>query len=320
MADRAMAESGIVNTDVVIVRAGKNSVHRNWMQGQPAYDLIVFAYEELPPELTSMATAAITLAGPKIYSWDQLFSQRPEILQNYRQIALLDDDLICTAADINASFAAGARYQLDLWQPSLSWDSYFSYAVALHNPLFRLRYVNFIELMCPFFSAAHLRLALPLFALGFETTVDRLWCRLQPDGRYAYAIIDAVQFRHSRPVGQNAAAQGFLKDATRRDGNMYQAVIDRTESELNLFFRGPVAYAGITRKGTRVGGRVVMAAMSLVLFLARRRRVNKLFFVPVSNHIRHILTRPIDNEPINTALLPRSQHAAPAAEARLEGN
>ncbi len=285
--------------DLLIVRAGRNSAHKNWLADKRSFDLIVFGYEELPDELTSGADESIIITGPKVAAWRKLFDQRPELLTRYEQIAMVDDDLLCTAHDLDTVFEYGRRYKLSLWQPSLTWDSYFSYGVTLHNPQFQLRYVNYVELMCPFFSADQLRRSLPLFTLGYETVIDRLWCRLRPDGDRAYAIIDAVQIRHSRPVGINAAAQGYVRDPKRKDGNMYQTYLDRAEIETGIVFHGPVAYAGITESGKPINGRFFMAMRALVLLRGAAQRVNNRFYRPVTDHVRHILTRPIDNGPID---------------------
>jgi hypothetical protein len=250
-----------------------------------------------------MASETIIAPGTKIASWAKLFASRPDLLDRYQQIALLDDDLLCSIEDINTSFAAGRSHNLLLWQPSLSWDSYFTYGITLNNPLFQLRYVNFIELMCPFFNVQQLRLVLPLFSLGYEVYVDRLWCRLHANSNRRYAILDTVKFTHSRPVGQNAEAQGFSALSRQKKGGMYQPMIDQAEADLAIKFRGPVAYAAITRGGKLLSGRFMMAAMAAAIFGGWRPKSRHKFIEPVLDHIRHNLTRPIDNDPIIIKLL-----------------
>jgi hypothetical protein len=301
-----------MHQDLIIVRCGAGSQHGNWLDRERHYDVIIFGYEPLPAHLTDGAAEVIIMPGPKVVCWQKLLQTRPEILTRYQQIALLDDDLAGSAADINKLFAYGRSRGLSLWQPSLSWDSYFSYAVTLHNPTFRLRYVNFVEMMCPFFSAEQLRRALPLFGLGYEVNIDRLWCRLRPDWCKAYAIVDEVQFRHTRPVGLSAAAQGFGDGLRHRSGNRYQSMIDRAEQETGLYFRGPVAYAGEARNGQAINGRFAMALRTAALLRAARHRVNHRFYRPVADHLRHILTRPIDNEPIDLSLVTARVHEARA--------
>lgn len=285
-----------MSRDLVIVRAGRQSTHGSWTRpGSETFDLLVASYEELPPSLLAHARESVLIPGTKVAGWRELFRRRPDLLARYDQIALLDDDLLIDPEGIEASFAIGRRYGLSLWQPSLTWDSYFSYGIFLHNPVFALRYVNFVEMMCPFFSADHLKLALPLFDLGLETGIDRLWCRLRPTSHEAYAVLDAVQVLHSRPVGKYRSRQGFSDVA-----NAYQQVVDQMETEFGLQFRGPVAYAGRMDDGRRVEGRIPMVMRSLVPLLGWTKSVNRRWFWrSITNHARHILSRPIGNEPID---------------------
>jgi hypothetical protein len=257
-------------------------------------------------ELTVMADEVIILPGPKIASWAKLFAARPDLLETYQQIALLDDDLLCSIDDLNASFAAGRAYNLLLWQPSLTWDSYFTYAVTLNNPSFTLRYVNFIELMCPFFAVDQLRRVLPLFSLGYEVYIDRMWCRLNENSSRRYAILDGVKLKHCRQIGSNAQAQGFSALNKTRHGGIYQSFIDQAEDELDIRFRGAVVYAGVTRKGKLVVGRLVMALMAFSVLQGWRKHKENKFIRPLLDHVRHILTRPIANEPI--AINPPLRH------------
>ncbi len=309
-----MKDVTLMHQDLVIVRCGAGSKHMPWLGAERQYDLILFAYEKMPKALLVGADEVILVPGQKVVCWQKLFAERPEFLTRYRQVALLDDDLTGSTQDINRLFEFGRANGLALWQPSLTWDSYFSYAITLHNPAFQIRYVNFVEMMCAFFSAEHLRRVLPVFSLGYELNVDRLWCRLRPDWQKSYAIIDAVQFRHTRAVGLQAQAHGFRMDLPKKDGSVYQSMIDLAEHEMGVFFHGPVAYAGVTAGGVQVTSRLAMALRSMVPLLGARQRRNHRFFRPVSDHVRHILTRPVENEPLDlAAVTARIAHARGAA-------
>ncbi len=292
-----------MHRDLVIVRCGAGSKHACWAGAEREYDLILFAYETIPKALMAGVDEIILIPGQKVVCWKKLFEARPEFLTRYQQIALLDDDLTGKTADINRLFAYGRTNGMALWQPSLTWDSYFSYAITLHNPAFQIRYVNFVEMMCAFFSAEHLRRTLPLFTLGYELNIDRLWCRLRPDWEKSYAIIDAVQFCHTRAVGLQATEHGFRADLPKKDGSVYQSMIDLAEQEMGVFFHGPVAYGGVTARGAQVKSRLMMALRSMVLFRGARQKRNHRFFRPVSDHLRHILTRPVENEPLDLAAM-----------------
>jgi len=172
----------------------------------------------------------------------------------------------------------------------------------LHNPLTRLRFVNFVEMMCPVFSASMLSRALPLFSVKLETGIDLLWCRLLDEAHYKFAVIDAVSVRHTRPVGQQRAAQGFIGEDSE-----YQTVVDKMELRTGVTFRGPVAYAAVLRNGWRVEGRLRMTAISLITLLSTRKpKGSRWYYRAIVDHVRHNLTRPIRNEPINLGAVLRS--------------
>jgi hypothetical protein len=286
----------MTRSNAVIVRAGAASLHADWRApDEPNFDLIVAAYEALPGRLLEAADAVFLIPGSKVMGWSSVFKSDPGILERYDAIALIDDDLQCSSRDINLCFSLGEQYRLDVWQPSLSWDSYYSYGVFLNNPLFRLRYTNFIEMMCPFFSTEQLRRALPLFEIGLETGIDRLWCRLKDDWNRAYAVLDAVSVRHTRVVGQNAHVQGFVGENAD-----YQTVIDSMERRIGVRFRGPVVYGGVNRFGAPVNGRLAMAACALAPLAGAPNATSRPWlYRRIGDHVRHILTRPIGAERVD---------------------
>ena len=205
-----LAPTGGSHKNLVVVRAGPNSLHPGWTQGpgEPEFDLLVAAYEAGSSD--SSAEWLIRLPGRKIAGYNELFRLHPELLERYEYIALFDDDIRVGKQDLNRLFSIGREYRLQLFQPTLSWDSYFSYAATLsERKRYVLRYTNIVEMMCPVFSASHLKLALPLFGLGYETGIDLVWTHLADDPWYKYAIIDDVVVRHTRPVGTTKAQQGF---------------------------------------------------------------------------------------------------------------
>jgi len=136
---------------------------------------------------------------------------------------------------------------------------------------------------------------LPLFSARLETGVDLLWCRVLDEARYKFAVIDTVSVRHTRAVGQQRADQGFIGE-----NSEYQTVVNKMELQTGVVFRGPVAYSAVLRNGWRAEGRLKMAAISLAtLFSTQRPKGSRWYYRPIVDHVRHNLTRPIDNEPID---------------------
>lgn len=284
-----------MNKRAVIVRAGPNSQHSTWADPSVrSFDLLLPAYAELPLKLKSIANDYAVIPGSKVQGWSNYLKSRPHIYQKYESIAFIDDDIEASAADINKVFELGEKNNMKIWQPSLSWDSFFSYGISLRNPLFKLRYVNYVEMMCPFFSCDQLQITAPLFDLGYETGIDRLWCRLHEDWKKSYGIIDEVCVQHGRKVGLLAAQQGFSNHV-----NAYQEVLNNMEHRSGTLFRGPVAYSGLMKNGRNIQSRYIMSLISIVPILALSKSPNRGWFVrPVLDHVRHNLTRPINNEKV----------------------
>jgi len=275
---------------LVVVRAGRKSLHPQWL-AERNFALMVAWYEQ--PEIDPAAPAPwLTyrdVPGPKVAGFAALFRSEPQLLEDYSHIALIDDDIAADATAIARCFAIGVECGLEIWQPSLTWSSFYSYAIFLHNPVTRLRYCNFIEMLCPFFSATALTRTLPLFDLGYETGIDRAWCRLSDDPLYKYAVVDAVEFTHTRPIGTTAKQQGFDRD--------YDEVLAAFEQQHGIVFQGPVVYGGMLKGGLRFSSRLLSTVISIAAMgaIVRSRVGARFSLMRLLDHVRHNLTRPIDN-------------------------
>jgi hypothetical protein len=280
---------------LVVVRAGKRSLHAGWigLEGRQDFTLAVAAYERLDESPLYPNVNYRDILGNKIRGYSRLFESEPALLEDYTHIALIDDDIRTDALDIGRCFQAGIEHGLEIWQPSLTWDSHFSYAVVLRNPVTHLRYCNFIEMMCPFFTVAALRRALPLFSLGHETGIDRFWCCLSDDPAFKYAVIDSVTVTHTRPIGTTARQQGFE--------NGYDEAFAAIGKEFGAAFHGPVVYGGVLKGGLRFTSRILAAMIStLAAGAILCTPVGKIFgSMRLLDHIRHNLTRPINNDRIS---------------------
>lgn len=283
--------------NLVVVRAGRNSLHPGWRdpERRAGFDLLVARYEPGPSLPARPGVAEVASPGTKVAGYASLFRHYPALLDRYDFIALFDDDLQMRQADIDRLFRIGTRYGLDLFQPALSWDSHFTYAALLQNPQFLLRYTNMVEMMCPVFRAAHLRRALPLFDLSFETGIDLVWCRLTEASRPRCAIVDAVSVTHTRPVGTTKNRQGFAPDETY--DRQIKALLDR----FGISFRGTVTYAAVGRDGRHVSSRLLIAARSLTLWRAIRVTplTTRHFLRFLTDYLRHSLLRPLNLSPVD---------------------
>jgi Protein of unknown function (DUF707) len=299
------ATSG-AHRNLVIVRAGRGSLHPGWLDGAaPAeFDILVASYEAGTPEVRHSQSYAVSSPGPKVAGYADLFRRHPELLEFYDYIALFDDDIRIAQKDIERLFRIGRQYGLDLFQPALSHDSYFSYAATLAHRNFKLRFTNTVEMMCPVFSVAHLRRALPLFELGYETGIDLLWTRLLDDPWRRFAIIDDVVATHTRPVGARKDLQGFRHDEP------YEEQMQAALTRFGVTFRGFVTYEGIDREGRAVRSRRRIAMHSVANWAAvLGTPLRKLDFAWLATDFtRHCLFRPINLRRIDVAAARAGSH------------
>ena len=194
----------IKRRNLVIVRAGNSSLHPEWLKGATVrnWDIVVNYFGDDPDKYKEPDVVRIDSKGPKWPALQELIQSHPEFISDYEYIWLPDDDLLATKADVNRLFDLVKSYKLEVAQPALTWDSYYSHITTLHNSMTKIRFTNYVEVMAPCLCSAMLRKALPLFNSNLSGWgLDYLWSALAEDPLNHIAIIDEVTVRHTRPVG-----------------------------------------------------------------------------------------------------------------------
>lgn len=206
--------------NLVIVRAGDNSVHPGWLTGETRnFDIFVSYFGNQPGRYANHAEYHEDRKGMKWPVLGELLRAHPALIERYDYFWLPDDDLVAETATLNRMFDFAAAYRLALAQPALTRNSYYTWPLLLQDARYHLRYTRFIEVMAPVFDRAALRVCLPTFgesASGWG--LDSLWPRLLADrDEPAIAIIDATPVYHARPVGggelyRHAGMSGAQRD------------------------------------------------------------------------------------------------------------
>ena len=253
--------------NLVVVRAGKNSLHPGWLSGEQArnWDLVVSLYD---PDARFPHPDDVLVVARRGGKWDGLHAlfANSDVTSRYDYIWLPDDDIATSASTINAIFDAMRRYHLDVAQPALTRDSYFSHFALMSCPGYLVRYSNFVETMAPCLKSGVLQAILADFEgsmSGFG--LDYVWCRLSRDNRFKAAILDDVAVHHTRPVGR--ALRNLMDELG----------VSPEDEERRLFARYnlkgktvPLVYAAIDRRQRRRAGPVrlglAMAAAYLSVF------------------------------------------------------
>lgn len=125
-------------------------------------------------------------------------------LGDYDYIAEIDHDVLLSVSAINHLLFIARLHHLDLFQPSLSHDSFISHPHLAHRPGLVLRETTFVESMTPFFSAAAFALARDSFVESITAWgLDFIWSSRVRQNQGKLAVIDAVLAKHLNPVRSN---------------------------------------------------------------------------------------------------------------------
>ena len=189
-----------MSKNCVISAVGKNSLHRQWLMGQPAFDLHLIVYDDSFQTFMGDTPYVCQLRGYKLRIVYEYLCSNPDILGRYDYFFLPDDDISMDSKVINSLFESMRFYDLEIGQPSLV-SSYFFWPHTLRDRYCRVRYTNFVEMMVPCFSRDALIKVLFTFnenETGWGTEAH--WASLIGNRPNSMAIIDEVGVVHTRPI------------------------------------------------------------------------------------------------------------------------
>lgn len=284
------------NRSLLISRVGPHSLHKHWLAPGNArnFDVLLSAYD---PACEAPAGDSIFFEyrpGRKVAGYAEVLREHREMLRQYDYVALFDDDLLIDSIALDKMFDIARTYDLKIAQPALTPDSFFSYAALLHHPGFLLRYVTYIEMMCPVFRADILERIAPLFEMGYESGIDLIWCNLVTETARDFAVIDAVTVKHTRRVGVGKAANGFT------GGKRYEDDIAGILDRFGAPWLPCAPYGAVRTDGGYTTRRSALAANALGLAMAvPRQRPMKMRARNYAVYLKHLLTAPARNMPLD---------------------
>jgi hypothetical protein len=260
--------------NLVVVRCGDSSLHKNWCTGKRTWDLGVSYFGNRKDYFPEARYMHIRAAG----KWDGIFdffACNPETLSLYDYFWFPDDDIDASTDSVEELFQSVRRYDLELAQPSLGDQSYYSHLLTLCNSEFRIRYVNFVEIMVPVLSRDLLSKTLGRLRgtrTGFG--LDFLWPRLTSNPYRKIAILDEITVTHTRPVGgelhRTASAVGERGD-DELAREMKVAGISGRATINGISVPRVLVHAGIARDGRFLDGPRATALLQAQGLLKLRR-------------------------------------------------
>ncbi len=206
--------------NLVVLRAGDTSLHREWLSGRSRdFDLFISYYGKTPGRHRDDADHYEARPGAKWPGIAALLREHAALVDAYEAVWFPDDDLSADGQTLDRLFAFFHAHRLSLAQPALTRDSYFTWDTLLQQPGCHLRHTRFVEVMAPLFS----RQALAACAASFDESpsgwgLDWLWPSLcDAAGLDGVAVIDATPVCHTRPVGKGELYRNHRELDPRRD-------------------------------------------------------------------------------------------------------
>lgn len=187
---------------LALFRGGPNSLHPHAVERlkDQNFDYALSWFGDQKPAVCDGAVFVHMQKGAKWPGLEATLAAHWDTISQYKYVWLPDDDLLCVPEDVSRMFSICDDLQLELAQPALTRDSYFTHVVTLQHSEFQLRFTNFVEVMAPIFSADMLAKVFPTLKNQISGYgLDGLWPRLTELGKVA--IIDDTPVKHTRPVG-----------------------------------------------------------------------------------------------------------------------
>lgn len=171
----------------------------------PQFDVMTYSFDN--SEATSLCTGLpgwVRHEAMQTEMWgESIFKLFSRIPAEYEVVLFLNSDIFISYAEINRFFDYVDLFALDISQPALSLNSYYSHQFLLKKTGIEVEPVPFVEVMMPCLSRAVIdELArLGLFTISgwgmdeylFQHVVDSLQLRPQ-------AVVHAVTALHTKPV------------------------------------------------------------------------------------------------------------------------
>jgi hypothetical protein len=198
------------NKYAVYFQCGTGSVHEKWLKASGEnWDLFVNHYDQTYINKIPCNVEFVQIGnqpGTKFTSFNLLLTNWPNLINSYRYILLLDDDILIDEKDINLLFSIADDKGLDLAQASLSSESYSAHPVLKNSGSGGMRYLNSVEIMMPVISQSTLKLGGHLFnqtisGWGLDIALSKF---IGP--RSKIAVIDDIVATHVKPINVEEGA------------------------------------------------------------------------------------------------------------------
>lgn len=136
---------------LVYTSAGDHSNVRQWIQGTKTFDLWITYYGDRPGHLNDVADYYNARKGSKFQNLHHVYQTSHALLQTYRAVFVLDDDIEIDAWSINRLFEVRDKYDYWAVQPAFEPRGKISHDITRVRRTCLRRHTNFVEMGCSLF-------------------------------------------------------------------------------------------------------------------------------------------------------------------------
>ena len=194
--------------NIIISPVGDTSCHKTWIKGKNRkFDLMLIYHGTEDNKYREDADYYLQMTDKyKLGKISEAINKLYDVVKQYDAIWLPDDDITTDTRNINRLFKLFHKYDLDLAQPSVLGQ--VNHGITRPNWRCKLRYVNFVEMMCPLFKTDALLKILDTFKLNSSGWgIDFLWGEILENNELA--IIDSVIVIHKGLFSKNEKSKYY---------------------------------------------------------------------------------------------------------------
>ena len=172
------------------------------------FDLLIFDHSaKAPKELVAHLNPTFYVST-RTENKGQVFYEvykylYPNNEERYEYIGVIDDDIYTSYSDLNKLIFIGQINHLDVFQPSITQDSYHDHQRFIHKAGIQIHETNWVEIMCPFYKEEIFKAISPYCKLtisGQGIDIYLIPCLQKILQLNKTAVVHAIQIKHCRPI------------------------------------------------------------------------------------------------------------------------
>ena len=162
----------------------------------------------------------------------------PNNEERYEYIGVIDDDIYSSYSDFNKLIFIGQINHLDVFQPSISHDSFFDHRQFTHKAGYQIKKEDWVEIMFPMYRERLYKAAGPYF--NETITGQGIDVYLMPVLQVIHnmkntAVVHASQIKHCRPVQSGDRSYSDGKSNFDNINHIRSRAIELIEANKSLF-------------------------------------------------------------------------------------